>query len=103
MQSELKMKTTMKQNTATKSFAEILPAFAFIKSDRHNLKSLINTAWLFVAALIHSNDRHVPTTGTLCLRFLMSYRKDVSELCREINGKCVPGAGFEPILAVNYL
>ncbi len=46
----------MKQTTATISFAEILPAFAFIKSDKHNLKSLLNTAWLFAHTVLWNNQ-----------------------------------------------
>ena len=56
MRSEPKMKTTMKQTTITKSFTGTSPAFAFINSGKNNLKSLINTAWVFAHTVLWNNQ-----------------------------------------------
>jgi hypothetical protein len=52
------MKTTMKKSTATKTFtlAESLPALNLIKGGKDNLKSLINTAWLFAHTVLWNNQ-----------------------------------------------
>ncbi|SRR5258706_11542702 len=50
------MKTTMKQTNTLKSFTETLPALTFIKGGKDNLKSLINTAWLFAHTVLWNNQ-----------------------------------------------
>ncbi len=46
----------MKQATASKTFAKSLPTLSFIKGGKDNLKSLINSAWLFAHTVLWNNQ-----------------------------------------------
>jgi hypothetical protein len=56
MQSEPQIKMTMKQTPAGKSSTQQLPAISFINGGKENLKSFINTAWLFAHTVLWNNQ-----------------------------------------------